>query len=642
MPVRDAFKSVLKSFGASSSNNSRLDPPPLSPNPGSASDRRSSGSNSGPSTDPQNKPTPGAGPSITSIQPQTSPGEASTLSVTPQPASSSSSIHPTRSRSPSVLPTPENELRALAPLRDQCELPLTTIVAELAPIPCIGTLVDGINALFRAVERTKVNTEQWKLLQGRCVMVARIAGAQVTNYGGQHYHGVQDASRLLHDTIVSITQRIEHWNQVDRILAFIQCENISREIASYFCDLDKCLAHFSYAVDVAHVQWIGEFTVVQKEELAELKKLLPYLEGVKTDLNAIGQGQDELKVMTTDIHAMLLQTFSDKSTVLQRPSDTAADAYAEIEQTVRTIRGVTGMELPVELLTGRQCITESKRPITSGTTCDVFSASFLGGVKVAKKVFRVGTCDRENVDKYAQRFLRDAKLWSTFNCDYTLRFLGLGMEELDSRSFQLYMVSPFMKHFDAVTYLREHRSNLGMDKSILLIITDAARGLQYLHEREPPVVHSGMRGNNILITDSGRGMLGGFGLTKVLQDSKPGEKLPTAVMTGKTESQRYMAPEMLEVDYPELKTPCDVWGWAMAALELISGQAPYYQCKQVHLAAAEILTSKKPIRSKFANFEKYAFKPDEMWALLERCWQFEVNDRPPMDQVVGELKAMAR
>lgn len=52
-------------------------------------------------------------------------------------------------------------------------------------------------------------------------------------------------------------------------------------------------------------------------------------------------------------------------------------------------------------------------------------------------------------------------------------------------------------------------------KLMRLQITDAALGLQYLHNRHPPVVHSGMRGDNVLITDSGGAILSGFGLTKV-------------------------------------------------------------------------------------------------------------------------------
>ncbi|KAG9087329.1 hypothetical protein FRC06_002596 [Ceratobasidium sp. 370] len=236
---------------------------------------------------------------------------------------------------------------------------------------------------------------------------------------------------------------------------------------------------------------------------------------------------------------MLRQTLTDKSTILQHPADTTPDIYAETEEIVRIIREATGMELPPELLVGRQCITEGKRPLKMGTTCDVFLASFLGGVKVAKKwnLFAFMVAYKHG----SQRFLRDAKLWSTFRSDYTLPFHGIGMEALGDGGFQLYMVSPLMKNLDAVTYLKQHRSDPSIKSDILRIITDAARGLQYLHDKDPPVVHSGMQGGNVLVTDSGGGVLGGFGLTKALQKKVPGEKLPTAVMTGLTEAQRYMA-----------------------------------------------------------------------------------------------------
>ncbi|CEL60453.1 hypothetical protein RSOLAG1IB_12358 [Rhizoctonia solani AG-1 IB] len=83
-----------------------------------------------------------------------------------------------------------------------------------------------------------------------------------------------------------------------------------------------------------------------------------------------------------------------------------------------------------------------------------------------------------------------------------------------------YMVSPLMKNFDAMTYLRKYRKNVGTRKNILRIITDAALGLQYLHNRRPSVAHSDMKGDNILTTDSGGAILGGFGLTKALESAE--------------------------------------------------------------------------------------------------------------------------
>jgi hypothetical protein len=41
--------------------------------------------------------------------------------------------------------------------------------------------------------------EQWKLLQGRCVMVLRIAGVQVTNNGQHHYPRINESAHMLEE-----------------------------------------------------------------------------------------------------------------------------------------------------------------------------------------------------------------------------------------------------------------------------------------------------------------------------------------------------------------------------------------------------------------------------------------------------------
>jgi hypothetical protein len=74
----------------------------------------------------------------------------------PSPRTSGFNTSP-RPRSPSVLPPPDNESKALASLSTQCALSLATVVAELAPIPCIGILVGCLTVVFQAVEKSRVN-----------------------------------------------------------------------------------------------------------------------------------------------------------------------------------------------------------------------------------------------------------------------------------------------------------------------------------------------------------------------------------------------------------------------------------------------------------------------------------------------------
>jgi serine/threonine-protein kinase RIO1 len=77
-------------------------------------------------------------------------------------------------------------------------------------------------------------------------------------------------------------------------------------------------------------------------------------------------------------------------------------SYADAQQIVKTILTVTGLRLPPRILLGKQCILDANVPIKTGVTCDIYSASFLGGEKVAKKVFRIGMSEKEHVERYAQ------------------------------------------------------------------------------------------------------------------------------------------------------------------------------------------------------------------------------------------------
>ncbi|CAE6347204.1 unnamed protein product [Rhizoctonia solani] len=483
----------------------------------------------------------------------------------PEPSHIHRSSHSRRSSY--IPPVPENENRALSSLATQCALTLSEVTKEIAPIPAIGPLCSCLKEVFQAVERSKVNKDQWKLLRGRCVMVMRIAGAHVENYGKEHYPNLDEAAAVLQQTLNRIEERARHYNEMNELITLVLYQSISDEIRMLFADLDACLTLFNFTAEVAQEQWTGEYQAVQRREASELQRLRGELEKMNVNFDSLRSNQGELLEKTNKMVDALQQVLNDKSLILQDQSTTTVALYVDAQQIVRTILSVTKLQLPPKLLLGKQCNLDATIPIKTGITCDIYQASFLGGEKVAKKVFRIGMSDKEYVEKYATRFLRIANLWSEFRSDYTLPFYGIGMESFEGDNhFQLYMVSPLMKNFDTMTFLKQYRTNQGMKKGILRIITDAAKGLQYLHNRDPPVVHSGMRGDNILVTDSEGGILGGFGLTKALE-SVGNNGIPPAVMTGKTESQRWMAPEMF-VDDPPLETPCDVWGWAMAALEV--------------------------------------------------------------------------
>ncbi|QRV97876.1 Serine/threonine-protein kinase [Ceratobasidium sp. AG-Ba] len=290
---------------------------------------------------------------------------------------------------------------ALLPLSAQCALSLASVVAELAPIPYIGAVASCLTFVFQAVEKSRVNKEQWKLLQGRCVMVVRIAGSQVKNGGGEHYPGLAEATEHLTSTITRIGQRANTWNNENVFLALVQSDGISQEIKDLFAELDSCLTMFSFATDVTLNQWIGEFNAVQTQELAKLEELRSLMESTGMRLDVMNQNQETVLEITKRNNELLERVVNQNHEILQNPNETVA-VYSDAAKIVQIIRTVTDIQLPPDLLVGRQCDLDDPLPIRSGHTCDIYMGSFLTSQKVAKKVFRIGTSEKDGVDRYAQ------------------------------------------------------------------------------------------------------------------------------------------------------------------------------------------------------------------------------------------------
>ncbi|CUA74778.1 Focal adhesion kinase 1 [Rhizoctonia solani] len=518
---------------------------------------------------------------------------------------------------PSV-PIPENETYTLSSLNTHCALTLSELTKEIATIPTIGLLVGCLKHVFQAIDRSKVNKGQWKLLRGRCVMVLRIAGAHVENYGQECYPNLEEAAALLQNTLNRVEERAQHYNEMDGLLALTLSQSISEDIRMLFADLDDCLRLFNFTVEVALEQWSGQYQNIQRRESSELQRLKGELEKMNINFDALRQNLDESFQRTNNTPQ---QVIDGKSTIFQNQATIAIASYIDAQHLVHTILSVTGLQLPPKVILGKQCILDAPTSIKTGVTCDIYQASFLGGEKVTKGL-GIEISDKDCTEKYPTRFLRIASLWSESRSDFNFPFCGMGvrMDSLGGENhFQLYTASPLMKSFDA--------------------ITDTAKGLRYLHDRRTPIVHPEMRGDNILITDSEGGILGGFGLTKV-PESVGDDKIPPAVMTGKSESQ-WMAPN-ISINDPALEATCDVWGWAMmAALKTVNGSIPFHAHKQA-MAVIIQFGEGPPRREHHPLFEEYAYRPDEMWELLQKCWAIERSNRPTIDEVISRLKNIAK
>ncbi|URE26538.1 serine threonine-protein kinase [Musa troglodytarum] len=128
------------------------------------------------------------------------------------------------------------------------------------------------------------------------------------------------------------------------------------------------------------------------------------------------------------------------------------------------------------------------------------------------------------------------------------------------------------------------------------------KGLDYLHSREPCVIHRDLNCSNVFINGNvGQVKIGDFGLAALV-----GKNHAAHSVLGTPE---FMAPEMFEEDYTEL---VDIYSFGMCVLEMVTREIPYGECDNVARIYRKVTAGVRP-----AALAKV--KDPEVQAFIERC-----------------------
>ena len=157
----------------------------------------------------------------------------------------------------------------------------------------------------------------------------------------------------------------------------------------------------------------------------------------------------------------------------------------------------------------------------------------------------------------------------------------------------------------------------------LRLLADCARGMHYLHSRQPAVIHRDLKSQNLLVTADGSVQVADFGLSRECHGSGP------AAMT-RVGSVQWVAPEVL-LGHGYSRT-CDVWSFGVVCWELMTARIPFDGMSMVLVASKVALEGMRlPVP---------ADAPLQLLRLMARCWAEAPAQRPEFSEVLTELEAI--
>jgi len=278
------------------------------------------------------------------------------------------------------------------------------------------------------------------------------------------------------------------------------------------------------------------------------------------------------------------------------------------------------MQIHADEITSR-----SSAQVAEGGFADLYKGVLWRKHPIAMKHVRVkddpryGT--RERMEKLVQR---EVKVWCRLRHRYVLPFIGT--YEFEST---INMVSPWMANGSAKAYIK---NNPNVDCVKLLL--QAAQGLEYLHTFHPVVVHGDIKGNNILISESGDACIADFGLSSFVQEG--GESYSASWKYGG--NVRWQAPELWGKAPNNKRTrETDTFAFGRMIYELLTGELPFALLEPLQIVIQGNLLPPRPDSNAEAVRRGL---DDRMWKLLSKCHMRAPRKRPLMTTVVSKLEAI--
>ncbi|XVF38869.1 hypothetical protein REPUB_Repub20aG0139400 [Reevesia pubescens] len=252
--------------------------------------------------------------------------------------------------------------------------------------------------------------------------------------------------------------------------------------------------------------------------------------------------------------------------------------------------------------------------IGQGSCGTVYHALWFGSDVAVKVLSR-----QEYSDDVIHSFRQEVSLMKRLRHPNVLLFMGAVTSPQ-----RLCIVTEFLPRGSLFRLLQRNTTKLDWRRRVHMAL-DIARGMNYLHHYNPPIIHRDLKSSNLLVDKNWTVKVGDFGLSRLKHETFLTTK------TGKGTPQ-WMAPEVLRNEPSDEKS--DVYSFGVILWELATEKIPWDNLNSMQVIGAV------GFMNQWLEIPK---EIDPRWAsIIESCWHSDPQCRPTFQELLDKLRDLQR
>ncbi|CAH1454630.1 unnamed protein product [Lactuca virosa] len=256
----------------------------------------------------------------------------------------------------------------------------------------------------------------------------------------------------------------------------------------------------------------------------------------------------------------------------------------------------------------------TREQIGQGSCGTVYRALWYGS-DVAIKLFVY----QEYPEELIVSFKQEVSLMKKLRHPNILLFMGAV-----TSTPHLCIVTEFLPRGSLFRVLQRNTTRLDWKRRLHMAM-DIARGMNYLHHCNPPIIHRDLKSSNLLVDKNWTVKVGDFGLSRIKHHTYLKTK------SGKGTPQ-WMAPEILRNDQADEKS--DVYSYGVVLWEITTEKTPWDDLNPMQVIGAVGFMNRRLEIPKDV---------DPLWAsLIQSCWCSEPQSRPTFQEILDKLKDLQK